>query len=182
MSLDFNIASTVSLLASSAESEVASITNVLAGSSGPNLASTASLLAATLDLKLVESLINAIRTADLIGAAELGNRTAAARPNPAQHTCPARVVEPRINYHPQPYFEPRPIYYTAVPHQGNCRVPAETNIRCDAPTRVADCELPFQPPWKVLPWQNPPPVILKIKVVGHRPDEAQKGRMIDLLI
>jgi len=187
VSLDLNIASTVNLLARSAASDIASVASPLAGSS--NLADTASLLAATLDLKLVESLIDAIRTADITTAAELGNRSCAAASGPAPciqpATCinPAPVVEPRINYHPEPYFEPRPVYYyCAAPFQGSCRAPVEVKVECVGPARVPDCELPFQPPWKVLPWQNPPPVILKVKVVGHRPDEAQKGRMIDLFI
>jgi hypothetical protein len=183
VSLDFNIASTVSLLAGSAASDIAAIARPLGGSAGSNLADTASLLAATLDLKLVESLINAIRTADLTSAAELGNRSGVPTPAPTPCVHPAPVFEPRIHYHPEPYFEPRPIfYYSAAPLHGPCPAPVEVKVECVGPARGPDCEFPFQPPWKVLPWQNPPPVILKVKVVGHRPDEAQKGRMIDLFI
>jgi hypothetical protein len=185
VSLDFNIASSVNLLAGSAASDLASIASPLAVPASPSLADVASLLAATLDLKLVESLINAIRTADLTTAAELGTRSGvpSSAPAPGADCQPRPVVEPRIKYHPEPYFEPRPIfYYSTTPVQGSCRGPVEVNVECVGPGRVPDCELPFQPPWKVLPWQNPPPVILKVKVVGHRPDEAQKGLMVDLFI
>jgi len=86
-----------------------------------------------------------------------------------------------FHYHPESYFERRPVfYYTAAPMRGPCREPV-LKVEC-APLRVPACELPFQPPWKVLPWQNPPPIIQKFKVVGHRPDETQKGSMIDVLI
>jgi hypothetical protein len=94
-----------------------------------------------------------------------------------------RGVSPGINTRFSPYFEPRPIfYYGAAALLEPCRAPVEVKVECVEPPRVPECELPFQPPWKVLPWQNPPPVILKVKMVGHRPDEAQKGRLIDLLI
>ncbi len=170
---------------------IASIGSPLAVPAGGSLADTASLLAAALDLKLVDSLINAIRTADLTTAAELGacsSSMPAPWPTPGpmeqpQCACPAPAIEPHINYHPEAYFQPRPILcYTAAPFHGSCRSPVEVKVECVGPPRVPECELPFQPPWKVLPWQNPPPIILKVKVVGHQPDESQKGCMIDLFI
>ena len=40
----------------------------------------------------------------------------------------------------------------------------------------------IQPPWSVLPWQNPPPIQRTVKIVVVRPDILSKGTMIDSFI
>jgi hypothetical protein len=150
-----------------------------------NIRSTANLLAAALDLDLVKLLRDAIRTADLSGAAAAGGggKLATTTP-PCEHVIRPPVIEPRVHYHLEPYFEPRPVLYTAAPCcTGPRAVAPVVEVAIDSTSNnVPDCELPFQPPWKVLPWQNPPPVVLKMKPVVHRANESLKGKTLDLFI
>jgi hypothetical protein len=39
-----------------------------------------------------------------------------------------------------------------------------------------------QPPWKILPWQEPQPAPDVIKVVVHPSDTVTKGNLIDIFI
>jgi hypothetical protein len=152
------------------------------------------LLVASLDLKLVQLLRDAIRTADLTGAAlrratDLGPTPS---PEPRPHLHPEPVYEPRIHYHPTPRIEPRLVWRSAAgASPGPCGCPGSApdwaNCPPTAPPAKPDCERPMEPPWKVLPWQNPPPPppaarVRKIKVFVSRPDSAQKGAAIDLFV
>ena|SRR5947209_5285312 len=149
------------------------------------------LIVASLDLQLVRLLRDAIRTADLSTGAlrratDLGP---APSPEPRRHLHPEPVYEPRVHYYPTPRFEPRRIW---CPPAGawadrcgmRCPDSAPDWSACPplAPPAKPDCERPMGPPWKVLPWQNPPPPprVRKVKVFVSRPDTAQKGAAIDL--
>ena len=39
---------------------------------------------------------------------------------------------------------------------------------------------PIQPPWKMLPWENPAPPAKVVKLVVRRPDNLTKGSMYRL--
>lgn len=135
------------------------------------------LLVATLDLKLVQLIRDAMRVADLAGAQ-------------AKDTLgPAATFEPRRHIHPEPYFEPRPHYHpTPVfePREHIClrpRVEPCPPIVLPCEPQVADCHRPvFQPPWKVMPWENPPQPALKVKVVKLKPDIVRTGSLIDCFL
>lgn len=149
------------------------------------------LLVASLDLKLVQLLRDAIRTADLSTAAHRATDLGPApSPEPRRHYHPEPVYEPRAHYHPTPRIEPRPVWYVAPSASaGRCwsACPAGAGWADCSPTAAPakpDCERPMEPPWKVLPWQNPPPPprVQKVKVRVYRPDTAQKGAAIDLFV
>jgi hypothetical protein len=78
--------------------------------------------------------------------------------------------------HPTPRFEPRPVHRKSDPDlDGPCSAPV-------APEQPRIAKSPIQPPWKVLPWENPLPPAQVIKVVIRRPDNVNKGSIIDCFI
>jgi hypothetical protein len=146
---------------------------------GVSLASAASLLAAELDLKLVQSVLSAIRTADIESAADKKPPLPIVRnPLPPQGTHVAR--EGPIERVPQRISAA--IIYTSRP----CR-PAPPPVRVVVETVVVnkkadDLCSPLQPPWKVLPWNEPPVAPAKIKIIRYQPDIRYRGTMLDCFI
>jgi hypothetical protein len=144
-----------------------------------SLATQASLIVATLDLELVRLIRGAMRTADLASAR--GSRallTPTDRFEPRKVLHPEPRFEPRRVIHPTPRFEPRPVERTAKTSP-DC-VPLCSAPCCPETSHITPS--PIQPPWKVLPWENPPPPAQVIKVVIHRPDNECKGSIIDCFI
>ena len=140
-----------------------------------------------MDLSLVRSLRDAMRTADLAAAAHL-QLTAAGNPllrdryeprSPAlegePHYAPRRVI------HPEPRVEPRETVH--VSPRVEWAPPPEAG---ESEASHASCkpshESPFQPPWKVLPWPEPEPSVVKVKRYARTIDITGKGRMIDLML
>jgi hypothetical protein len=141
---------------------------------------TASLVVAALDLKLVQLLRDAIRTADISGG-KLGRR--GALPVIAEDRFLARRVidpeprfEPRPVIHPTPRFEPRPVIHPTV------RV--EPNVSIAPPEHCAPkpCPGPLPPPWRQPIWEIPVPLRPVLKLVRYRPDMRHKGSLIDVFI
>ena len=139
----------------------------------------ANLIIATLDLQLVKLLRGAIRTADLSGSRADGRSL-----SPADTYSPRRVIHPEPRYEARPVIHPTPRY---------AMVPVERMQRTNPdliPPMAATCApepshltpSPIQPPWKTLPWENPPPAARVVKVFIHRPDIASKGSIIDCFI
>lgn len=147
----------------------------------------ADLVAAVLDLELVRLLRQAIRVADLSGhkACDIlgpGDcHDECDRYEPCHHVCPEPKYEPRRHIHPTPVIEPRKVLHPAprvVESEQELSCPAECDAECPRP----GSESPIQPPWKVLPWQEPAKPAVKIKVVRYRPDIIHKGSLIDFFI
>jgi hypothetical protein len=139
-----------------------------------SLESTVSLLVASLDLKLVQLVRGAMAVADVNGRATAppGCNGAGGRDAflPRRHIEPAPVYEPRRHIHP----EPRPLLQPAT------RLANET-CDCAAYVAPAGSKSPIEPPWKVLPWENPPQPPPKIKFVLQRPDSARsKGVFVNV--
>ncbi|HEY7116959.1 MAG TPA: hypothetical protein VH475_10255 [Tepidisphaeraceae bacterium] len=136
------------------------------------------LLVAALDLKMVQLVRDAMRTADRATAKELGVLEPAARFEPRVVYHPTPRFEPRPVYHPTPRFEPRPIVHPTP------RVVDPPPAVC--PPREPECprisKPVFVPPWKVMPWENPPQPALKVKVIKLQPDRVRKGSLIDCFI
>jgi hypothetical protein len=143
------------------------------------------LLVAALDLKLVQLLRDAIRTTAAAG----GRGGAASGLGPAPNTGvggvvprkrvePEPVIEPRKRIHPTPRFEPRPVIYltprVVEPPPAVCP-PAE-------PEKARIGKSFLVPPWKVLPWEQPPSPPISIKVIRRKPDIVRKGTLIDCFI
>ncbi len=140
-----------------------------------------SLLVAAFDLKVVQLLRQAIRTADISSGkgqpvAGLGPAPSTATTEPRLHFHPTPYYEPRPHLHPTPFYEPRPILHCRPIEECPC-VPIPTD-----PIKSNITKSPIEPPWKVLPWQNPLPLRPKLKVVIKRPDVVSKGVLFDAFV
>lgn len=152
-----------------------------------------SLLVAALDLKEVQLVRDAIRTADLsAGGRGLPASGLGPAPNPdvtfepRRHVHPEPVYEPRRHIRPEPRYEPRAVIHPEP------RIEQQLNDQwacCPPPAEVKPVETPtpspIQPPWKVLPWQTPSPprpVVRPLKVIIRRPDIVSKGGLLDVFI
>jgi hypothetical protein len=141
--------------------------------------SSINLLTATLDLQLVKLLRAA--TADDAALSPTPGARRAVQPEseilPRQRIRPAPIIEPRQRIEPAPRFEPRPVVERA-PAAEACSLPPSPD-RCRA---ACYSKTPIEPPWKVLPWENPSQPAPKVKVVICRPDIVSKGSLIDFFI
>jgi len=154
---------------------------------GVGLDSSANLIVAALDLKLVRLLRAAMRGGDCcpgVGCNRLIGPEKRFEPRRRIH--PEPVIEPRPRHTPEPRFEPRPVHRPAEVvgvRPGGCP-PCPELTRADAKLPGS----PIQPPWKVLPWQDPaaelsrPRPVQRVKVLIGRPDIFLKGGVIDIFI
>lgn len=155
-----------------------------------SLESNISLLVATLDLAVVKSIRDAIRTADLSSGKQFPVTAIGPAPNPLngcggagdcyehrRHIMPEPVYEPRRHYTPAPEFLPRPVIHPVPRVEPGC-------VPC--PPVPHGCEpmkkCPIEPPWASVPWKNPTPAPDKIKVVVKVHDKDRRGQIIDLFI
>ena len=149
----------------------------------------ASLVVATFDLKEVQLVRDAIRTADI--SSGKGQPVSKIGPAPNNfdrrfHFHPEPKIEPRRHIHPEPVIEPRRHIRppdSFEPSHGR-RVEPPNVVVIPVPVPCAKHGHTIQPPWKVLPWQQEPAphVPPKIKVVVKPPDIALKGTLIDCFI
>jgi hypothetical protein len=149
---------------------------------------TINLLVATLDLQLIKLLRDAIRTADIHGAAASKSGRPGDSFEPRRHLQPEAQILPRQRFHPTPRIEPRQVIHPAPiirqPVAMAACEPPPALPEPDPPLQhhcCASCS-PIQPPWKVLHWQNPPAPRPVVKVVLRRPDIVHRGAMIDFFI
>jgi len=148
-----------------------------------DFAGAASLIAATLDLKMVQSVIGAMRAADRASArcghfGPCGQFDAIEN----QRICrrfilhPTPRIEPRPVIHPTPRILPRPVIHPQ-PRVEPQPPPVAPDFHC-RPSKIC----PFPPPWKILPWKMPIPPHVQIKRVVHHTDVKNKGSLIDMFI
>jgi hypothetical protein len=144
-------------------------------------------LVAALDLKVVQLLRDAIRTADAHGAKERGTLGPAATFEPRRHIQPEPVIEPRRHLHPSPKIEPRvilqPLRLESVP------TPACRYEPAPCPPVAGPGNPPaIQPPWRLVPWHDTPsPAPLArpappVKLPITPPDIISKGLLLDFFI
>ena len=143
----------------------------------------ANLVVAAMQLGVVRSLRDAIRTADLSSgrmkaATDLGP---APSPEPRAHLTPEPIVEPRRRLHPEAITEPRRTYSASAQIDRRSNVETSTCEPSSEPTRTTH-KSPIQPPWAILPWQTPTPPRPVIKVIVHKVDVAHKGSLLDMFI
>ena len=149
------------------------------------LDSSVGLIVATLDLQLVRM----VRAAMAGGGAPGGpGSTASPAPviEPRRRIEPEPRIEPRRRIEPEPRFEPRPKLRPDDVHAA-CRASCgAAGIPTEPAEKVSRSSSPIEPPWKVLPWENPPEpaprVVRKVKVFLTPPDMHSKGSVIDLFI
>jgi hypothetical protein len=120
--------------------------------------------------------LNAIHNADAQTAASLSTN-----PIPVDAYCP-RTITPEPRYlprevlHPTPRYLPRPVLHPYPAVEPSPLPPPYPK------TTVPHITAGPQPPWKILPWQEPSPPPNVIKVIVHPPDMLTKGTLIDLFI
>ena len=144
------------------------------------LDSNIALMVAALDLKLVQLLRGAMAAANA-GAAKStglpGPAPTVAAPRPVIHPQPR--IEPRQVIHPTPRIEPREVIRPTP------RVVEPPPILCCPrcpPDKPHQPGSPVVPPWKVLPWENPPQPLPKVKLIKLKPDIVTRGSLIDCFI
>jgi hypothetical protein len=143
-------------------------------------ASNIALLVAASGLIEVQDVIGAIRAADAESKQAVLGREPRIEPRQVIHPDPR--YEPRPVIHPMPRYEARPIYHLRPRFE-----PPDTSCGCanaspDTVVQKADCEQPMEPPWKTVPWKNPPPPALKVKLTPPHPDICHKGLMLDFFL
>ncbi len=153
-----------------------------------DLAVNSSLLIAASDLKMVQGVLQAIRVADLTGAAERAGRTgpaAAAAPScDANRAAVRTVVQTRYipsSEKPAATFEPCPV------HHWHTRLNELQPYTADRPVLATECKPGIQPPWKVLPWpKSEKPIhariVSPVKIPAGRVDTDNIGRTLDLFV
>jgi hypothetical protein len=88
---------------------------------------------------------------------------------------PRPVLHPTPRYLPRPVIHPTP-YYPQAPFAPLPPLPPDT---CHHPVTSPKITPGPQPPWKILPWQEPAKIAPKIKVVIRQPDIIRRGTLID---
>lgn len=147
------------------------------------------LLFALSDLKLVTSVTNAIN-ADLPKSGPLGTIPEGVQANGSlEHNNAVLTADTRYThrdtftpspaYTARPVVHPQPIY--DQPQHVRPALEAERSP-VDTTYSVPRSRSPIQPPWRVLPWQQPTEVRIEVKVVSIWPDIVNKGSLIDLFI
>ena len=132
------------------------------------------LLVAALDLKLVQDIRGAIRKADATGA------------KTASHE-PVATYEPRRTIHPEPVYQARRVIHP-MPHIDTRHVEHLTKINPDSIPATSEskpvhhAKSPLDPPWKTLPWKNPPRPGHIVKVFQYRPDMPSSGSILDCFL
>jgi hypothetical protein len=139
------------------------------------LDSTISLLVASFDLKLVQLIRDAIRVTDLSGSGSGHSIIPEPEFLPRRHYEPTPEIEPRRHFHPAPIYEARPIIHPC-PRVEPAPPIIYPEIEQDKPCKSLS---PLPPPWKFVPWENPPQPLLKVKLIKPKPDTVTKGSLID---
>ena len=129
---------------------------------GMDLPPSVSLIVASLDLRMVRLIRDAIATD------EIGPRRAGVEPGRPQH----REPEPAATYHPAPHFEPRPTHRPEPRFEPAAVVVPEEVVE----DRIKDVPPAFGPP--LAPWQ----AVLREKVWNRpvtAPAPSAAGGMLD---
>ena len=148
---------------------------------GVNLADAGSLALATMDLKLVQDIIGAMRAADAgAAAADSSPLTPLPTIESPRHIVPDPIYEkPRV-VHADPIYAPRKVIHPepkTAPRLALEKLPAEPEKPCHVSSNFA-----IKPPWAILPWQEPAKLPPRVKVVQYRTDIMSKGSLIDVFI
>jgi len=136
-----------------------------------------SLISASLDLRLVR-MLRAAMTPVNIGQS--------LPPAPTGDVRGSRLVaeptprfEPRKTVDPTPRIAPRPVYH---PRPVNVQRPLIPIPAVVEPEQSRITKSPIEPPWKTLPWQQPPSPQPPLKIVLKQPDVVTRGTVFDAFV
>lgn len=138
-----------------------------------------SLLVAALDLSVVRSIRDAIRTTALAAGGRPGPLGTIQNPvtlAPRKVIEPTPHIEPRKVIDPTPRIEPRRVIHPAARYEVLPPIVIQPVIE-EHPSHPVQ---PLPPPWKMPIWEMPLPPRPVIKVHMHRPDIQNKGSLIDV--
>jgi hypothetical protein len=151
---------------------------------GVGVADIPSLIVASADLRVVQLLRDAIRTADIQSGR--GQPVSGLGPAPTHierrfRVQPETEILPRKRIEPEPRIEPRQVIRPADQFEPRECDLVPVPVECYRPCTTRS---PVEPPWKVLPWEMPidcrvPP---RVKAVVRPPDIIHKGSLIDFFI
>ncbi|MGD0139216.1 MAG: hypothetical protein ABSD28_10085 [Tepidisphaeraceae bacterium] len=139
--------------------------------------SNVNLLVASLDLQMVQSLLGAIRAADRHGAGQLPVAV-----SPIDSYCRRPVIHPQPRYLPRPVLHPTPRYLPRPVIHPQPRVEPPCSSPPCPKSSVPHITAGPQPPWKILPWQEPAAAPNVIKIIMRPPDIVTKGNLLDLFL
>lgn len=138
------------------------------------------IVAAKLQLDVVSLLVDAMRAVDRTAPPPgLDRELRCERECDRDRFCyePRRVIhrdpvyERKQVIHPDPVYE-HPLHVQVAPVEKLVDVIVEKN----------PVTQPLDPPWKSLPWENPPQIARKVKTACYRPDIRHKGMLLDCFI
>lgn len=149
-----------------------------------SIADIGAAVGAELNLRLVQSVLQAIRTADIqSGEDKPPRQTVIVEPRRDQvrlsccepcHQRPAPVAISPAAQSLHWCYAPRPVYPPAPP------VPTVETVVVQ--TLADEFCSPLQPPWKSLPWEQPASDAPQIKIVLYQPDMRHKGTLVDCFV
>lgn len=138
-------------------------------------ASSVNLIVATLQLRLVESVLRAIQAPNPLAPGKSSGRTEEC----CDRYCPGSI-RPEPRYLPRHVIVPTPRYLPRHVIQPMPRIDAQCLPRAES--KGPNITPGPQPPWKVLPWQEPALPANVIKIIIRQPDMVAKGNLIDLFL
>jgi len=141
-----------------------------------SLNSNVNVIVATLQLQQVQSLLRAIHRADAQSIRHNGSAS-----NRCDEFCrdtitPTPRYLPRPIVHPTPRYLPRPVVHPTP------KINSEPTPHIYHKANIPHIIAAPQPPWKVLPWEEPNPPANVIKVQMRPSDIIGKGNLIDLFV
>jgi len=138
------------------------------------------IIAAKLELDIVSLLVGAMRAVDRT-APPLGVDCA-----PGCEIARERdryCFEPKQVIHRDPVYEPIQVIHRdpVYEHPLHVQVPPPGKV-VEVVVEKNPLTQPPAPPWKSLPWENPPQITRKVKTACYRPDTRHKGMLLDCFI
>ncbi len=137
-------------------------------------------MGALLKLKLVQSVLAAMHNADAASAKFATDAAGVPIKSHAHGASTSIRPDPRFAFrqviHPMPRYLPRQVIHPTPQIE-----PDPCPVGCHK-THSPCLPMAPQPPWKLLPWQDPAPPRALIKNIIHQPDTQGKGNLIDLFI
>jgi len=138
-------------------------------------ASSVNLIVAALQLKLVESVLRAIQAPNPLAPGGSAGRAEEC----CDRYCPG-TIRPEPRYLPRHVIVPTPRYLPRHVIQPMPRIESDSLPRVES--KGPNITPGPQPPWKVLPWQEPALAPNVIKIIIRQPDMVGKGNLIDLFL
>jgi hypothetical protein len=148
-----------------------------------SIASSVGLLVAELDLKMVQSVLSAIRTADIESAAEKKAPLPVVQKQLAAPACQNQNRRDHYVEQAKGCLAPAAVYPRRRWNPAPVVVEISVVIERVVEEKTSDslCS-PLNAPWNSTPWNQPTPSPTVVKVIQYQPDIHHKGTMLDCFI